>query len=162
MSAGTRSPSPISTISPGTSSLARRSCFCPFLTLMRHIFNGKQSRVSSGENPRIVLGVLHLEENFFPYLATGRRPVARLFGTVLCTCTKSTKQGLANDGKIGVCGIVHKKPCSTLETLRATVQVLLSLSPLPGLLKFEKRLRSQRPRKYCETNRYYSIMWLSH
>ena len=51
---------------------------------------------------------------FFPYLATGRRPVARLFGTVLCTCTKSTKQGLADDGKIGFSAILYKNSYLTL------------------------------------------------
>ena len=54
-------------------------------------------------------------KNFFPYLATGRRPVARLFCTVLCTCTKSTKQGLADDGKIGFCVILPKNRVSDFQ-----------------------------------------------
>ena len=58
--------------------------------------------------------------NFFPYLATGRRPVARLFCTILCTCTKSTKQGLANDGKIGFCVLLARKSCLRFSDARAT------------------------------------------
>ena len=44
---------------------------------------------------------------------------------------KKYKQGLAKDGKIGFCEILARKSC---PTLRATVQVLLMVPPLPGLL----------------------------
>ena len=48
---------------------------------------------------------------------------------------KKYKQGLAKDGKIGFCEMVGKKRFLTLEVLRATIQALLTLSPLPRLLE---------------------------
>ena len=74
--------------------------------------------------------ILHLlmqqmkySENFFPYLAI--RPKAEWQDRLYCFvhAHKKYKRGLAENRKIGVCEMAHKK---SFPTLRATIQVLLT------------------------------------
>ena len=83
--------------------------------------------------------------------------MARSFVLFCAHVHKKYKRGLAENGKIGVCEMARKKCFLTLEVLRATIQALLTLSPLPRLLEIVET-RPPRGGRVAETVQNYIVI----